>query len=52
MEIVNILGVVILIAFTAFFVAAEFSIVKVRATRIEQLIDEGNKKAVSAKKSY
>lgn len=50
MEIVNILGVVILIAFTAFFVAAEFSIVKVRATRIEQLIDEGNKKAVSAKK--
>ncbi|MDY0404318.1 hemolysin family protein [Virgibacillus sp. 179-BFC.A HS] len=50
MEIVKIFGVFLLIAFTAFFVAAEFSIVKVRKTRIDQLIEEGNKKAISAKK--
>lgn len=34
---------------TAFFVAAEFSIVKVRATRIDYLIESGNKKAVYVK---
>jgi CBS domain containing-hemolysin-like protein len=41
---------VILIALTAFFVATEFAIVKVRASRIDQLIAEGKKGAVSAKK--
>ncbi len=35
---------------TAFFVATEFAIVKVRSTRIDQLIEEGNKHAVHAKK--
>ena len=50
MEIVNLILVAILIALTAFFVATEFAIVKVRSTRIEQLIDEGNKSAVYAKK--
>ena len=40
----------VLIILTAFFVAAEFAIVKVRSTRLEQLIDEGNQKAVIAKK--
>lgn len=40
----------ILIALTAFFVATEFAIVKVRASRIDQLIAEGKKGAVSAKK--
>lgn len=35
---------------TAFFVAAEFAIVKIRATRIEYLIESGNKKAVYVKK--
>ncbi|MFC0230252.1 hemolysin family protein [Bhargavaea ullalensis] len=39
-----------LIAFTAFFVASEFAIVKVRTTRIDQLIAEGNRKAMRAKK--
>ncbi|KXH79338.1 hemolysin family protein [Sporosarcina sp. HYO08] len=39
-----------LIAFTAFFVASEFAIVKVRTTRIDQLIAEGNRRAVNAKK--
>ncbi|WP_391203783.1 hemolysin family protein [Psychrobacillus sp. L4] len=40
----------VLIAFTAFFVASEFAIVKVRTTRIDQLIAEGNKNALNAKK--
>ena len=37
--------VFILIVATAIFVAAEFSFVKVRTSRIEQLVNEGNKKA-------
>lgn len=41
--------VAILIALTAFFVASEFAIVKIRSTRIDQLILEGNKKAVAVK---
>lgn len=40
----------LLIAATAFFVATEFAIVKVRTTRIDQLVAEGNKKAMKAKK--
>ena len=40
----------ILIALTAFFVAAEFSIIRVRASRINQLMEEGNRKALSAQK--
>lgn len=35
---------------TAFFVGAEFAILKVRMSRIDQLISEGNKKAIRAKK--
>lgn len=35
---------------TAFFVATEFAIVKVRKTRIDYLVEQGNKKAVDAKK--
>jgi CBS domain containing-hemolysin-like protein len=38
-----------LIAFTAFFVSYEFAIVKVRGTRIDQLVAEGNKNAIAAK---
>lgn len=40
----------VLIACSAVFVATEFAIVKVRTTRIDQLIAEGNKKAIKAKK--
>ncbi|WP_419959602.1 hemolysin family protein [Psychrobacillus sp. BM2] len=40
----------VLIAFTAFFVASEFAIVKVRSTRIDQLVAEGNTRAINAKK--
>ncbi|AXH99909.1 HlyC/CorC family transporter [Sporosarcina sp. PTS2304] len=39
-----------LIALTAFFVACEFAIVKVRSSRLDQLISEGNKRAVLSKK--
>lgn len=39
-----------LIAATAFFVATEFAIVKVRTTKIDQLVAEGNKKAIRARK--
>lgn len=35
---------------TAFFVGAEFAVVKLRMSRIDQLIAEGNKKAIIAKK--
>ena len=40
----------VLIALTAFFVASEFAIVKIRTTRIDQLVAEGNLRAVNAKK--
>lgn len=42
--------VAILIAFTGFFVAAEFAIVKVRSSRIDQLVAEGKRGALAAKK--
>ncbi|MEK3885332.1 hemolysin family protein [Paenibacillus sp. PL2-23] len=48
--VINLLLVVLLVGLTAFFVGAEFAVVKVRMSRIDQLIAEGNKKAVAAKK--
>ena len=48
-DIVSLIIIGILIALTAFFVASEFAIVRVRSSRIDQLIAEGNKKAVRAK---
>lgn len=39
-----------MIALTAFFVASEFAIVKIRTTRINQLVEEGNKRAIDAKR--
>jgi CBS domain containing-hemolysin-like protein len=50
LEIINLILVALLIALTGFFVASEFAIVKVRSTRIDQLVSEGNKRAVAAKK--
>ncbi|RUQ24250.1 HlyC/CorC family transporter [Peribacillus cavernae] len=49
MDIMNIILIVILIGLTAFFVASEFAIVKVRISRIDQLVVEGNLKASAAK---
>lgn len=48
--ILNLALVALFILLTAFFVGAEFAILKVRMSRIDQLIAEGNKKAVTAKK--
>lgn len=50
MTTINLILIVLLIALTAFFVATEFAIVKVRVSRIDQLIAEGNKSAIAAKK--
>lgn len=46
---VNLLLVVVLIALTAFFVAVEFAIVRVRGSRVDQLIAEGRKGALAVK---
>ncbi|CAM5785739.1 MULTISPECIES: hemolysin family protein [Brevibacillus] len=46
----NLLLVVFLVLLNGFFVAAEFSLVKVRQTRLAQLVSEGNKSAVYAQK--
>lgn len=45
----NLVIIAILIALTAFFVASEFAMIKVRTTRIDQLVSEGNSKAEAAK---
>jgi CBS domain containing-hemolysin-like protein len=50
LDIFNLVWIAILIALTAFFVVSEFAIVKVRSSRIDQLIEEGSKKAVLAKR--
>ncbi|MGM8216097.1 hemolysin family protein [Bacillaceae bacterium W0354] len=42
--------IIILIALTAFFVASEFAIVKIRSSTIESLMLQGNKKAEAAHK--
>jgi CBS domain containing-hemolysin-like protein len=47
--IINLLIIAILLVLTGFFVSFEFAIVKVRGTRIDQLILEGNKMAHAAK---
>lgn len=49
-SILNIILLIVFLGLTAFFVAAEFAVVKIRKSRIDQLIAEGNKKAVIAKK--
>lgn len=46
----NLIFVLILVFMNGFFVAAEFSLVKVRQSRLTQLVSEGNKRAVYALK--
>ncbi|MFD2699394.1 hemolysin family protein [Paenibacillus shunpengii] len=41
--------VAVLIGFSAFFVAVEFAIVRVRTSRLDQLIAEGNKRAAAVR---
>ncbi len=45
METINVILVILLILLTAFFVASEYSIIRVRVSRINQLAEEGNKNA-------
>ena len=47
---INIFIILFLLFVNAFFVAAEFSLVKVRKTRLEQLSNEGNSNAKKALK--
>ena len=49
LPIINLLAVAVLIALTAFFVMAEFAIVKIRSTQLEPHIEEGRKSAIAAK---
>lgn len=48
--VLNLLLVIFLVLLNGFFVAAEFALVKVRQTRLVQLISEGNTRAAYAKK--
>ncbi|WP_339165099.1 hemolysin family protein [Siminovitchia sp. FSL W7-1587] len=49
MDVVSLLLIVILIGLTAFFVATEFAIVKIRSSRVDQLVEEGKPGAKVAK---
>lgn len=46
---VNTIIVLALIGCTAFFVAAEYAVIRARMSRIEQMVAEGNKKAMAVK---
>lgn len=48
--VINLLIVLVLVLLNAFFVAAEFALVKVRQTRLTQLVNEGNARARHALK--
>ncbi|RNB78194.1 hemolysin family protein [Brevibacillus panacihumi] len=48
--VLNLLVVILLVFLNGFFVAAEFSLVKVRQTRLTQLVNDGNKRAKYAQK--
>jgi putative hemolysin len=44
-ELLFLLGILLLVAANGFFVAAEFSLVRARESRIEQMRDEGRRRA-------
>ncbi|MED4796331.1 CNNM domain-containing protein, partial [Priestia megaterium] len=46
---INLIIFAILIVLTAFFVASEFAIVKLRSSRVDQLVAEGKKGANAVK---
>ncbi|UNL86240.1 hemolysin family protein [Priestia koreensis] len=50
MEVFKLIMIAVLIAISGFFVASEFAIVKVRSSRLDQLIGEGSKQAIAAKR--
>ncbi len=51
LDFLRLIGVVVLVLTNGFFVAAEFSLVSVRRTRIDELIQQGNANARSVKKA-
>jgi len=48
--ILNLFLVVVLIALTAFFVATEFAVIKLRPSRVDQMVAEGRKNALAVQK--
>jgi len=46
----NLLWIVLLIALTAFFVATEFAIIRLRSSRVDQLVMENRKNALAVRK--
>ena len=48
-ELINLVAIIILILINAYFVALEFAIVQIRASKIDALIQDGNKKAIKCK---
>ena len=44
------LGVLLLVALNGFFVASEFSLVKVRGSQLNTLVEEGEKRAVATRR--
>ncbi|WP_078414686.1 hemolysin family protein [Priestia abyssalis] len=50
MEAFNLIMIAVLIAISGFFVASEFAIIRVRSSRIDQLVAEGSKQGAAAKK--
>src|SRR3990170_8050979 len=51
LDLFRLLGVVALVLANGFFVAAEFALVSVRRTRVEELIQQGNTSARAVKKA-
>ena len=49
MSIIKIMAALLLVLLNGFFVAAEFALVRVRPTRITQLAEGGNKRALIAR---
>ncbi|MDT0121391.1 hemolysin family protein [Paenibacillus sp. RRE4] len=47
----NLVLVAVLIGLSAFFVAVEFALVRIRPSRIDQMIAEGNKRALAVKQA-
>lgn len=48
-QLLNVIAIIILILINAYFVALEFAIVQIRSSKIDTLINEGNKKAKKCK---
>ncbi|MDQ0245434.1 CBS domain containing-hemolysin-like protein [Bacillus fengqiuensis] len=50
LEAFNLIMIAVLIGISGFFVASEFAIIRVRSSRIDQLVAEGSKQGAAAKK--